>query len=431
MQSRVGSRTRTGLAVAAMCLMLSIAALAGAAGCSMPGGPPPKPATLYEAAISVISERLSRPVESAGPNASPAALEDEQARHQLQNQAIEIAGDFPQIAKAQWFELGLASRSSGVQYAALLAIGKMADYQNGRLSQSFLARVRELANEKVVYKPTGQLVPRNDFVRLAAGYAQYKLTGDPQAVGFIPDYIDWRGKDAEEEKTLSKLRAETVYVLSLMPGLEPQELLKHALGDTDGTVRVMAQNRLAILGDAESMNATINMIHSPTADDALDALKTLESVKLADLRAMDAGKSDPLQPVRMCLANCCEARKNRWGVVEYKPTKREVAMAAIRTMGIHGAATDNELSLALAWLNFRETDSSAAGDEARDQREARVRILAALALGGIGNYDRSAGPLLDTMKNSSIQRLRLAAARASLEVLRRSGRWPAATESGY
>jgi HEAT repeat protein len=215
------------------------------------------------------------------------------------------------------------------------------------------------------------------------------------------------------DKEFDKLRVQVVYVLSLMPAMS-RAVLESALNDPDASVRLMAQNRLAILGHAKAMDLTINTIHTRTADDARDALEALEEAKM-----------DDLMPLRKCLSNCWEPQKTPWGTVRYKARQQEIAMAAIRTLGVHKGTSDKELALALAWLNFKETEPPTPEQAQNDPwHEERVRFLAALALGGIGNFDRSAGPLLQIMKTSPSQRFRLAAAKASLEVLRRSDHWP-------
>ncbi|MDD4889155.1 MAG: HEAT repeat domain-containing protein, partial [Phycisphaerae bacterium] len=280
--------------------------------------------------------------------------------------------------------------------AALLTIGRLADFENGRLSKPFTAKVRQIAQEQAGGGADAK--PRNEYLHLAASYALCKLTGDPQGVLFMADLLAKRKSASGEEKSLAKLRAETVYILSLIPSLKPRPLLQVALADPDIGVQVAAQNRLAVLGDDKALDAVVNMAQSPVADEQLDALDTMGQVKLENLDALRA---------------CFDTARHR-----------EVQMAAARALGMHGDPRGQKL--ALSWLNYKDRDRLSPADLEKDPlHEYRVRFLAALALGAIGNYNQSAGPLLEVIQGSPSRRFQVTAARAGLELLRRSNTWPA------
>ena len=390
MKSLPGSTRR----IAMLLLLLAGGMLAG--GC-MNMMPPPPPTTLHDAAVVVINDVLSHPVEPVTDAAltPDARLELEAARFQLQCQALEIAAEFPEIVKPAWLEEGLASRSDRVEYAALMAIGQLADYQGGSLSRPFQGRARQLADERVT-DASGRQVPRNDYLRVAGGYALYKMTGDPPEVAFMPGYLNWHNKPTQvTDDMFARFRSDVVYVLSKMPSLGPIELIRAALTDPSVEVQVRAYTRLAVLGDLKSTDRTINMLQSPVPDEQLDALDALGEVRMPELA-----------PLQLCL------RTTR---------TKEVQMAAARALGLHGDA--GGLKLAQEGLNYRDPAQLSPDQVSKDPlHQDRVRILAALALGAIGNYDASAGPLLDVIRTSSSRRFQLTAARAALELLRRSGR---------
>jgi HEAT repeat protein len=380
--------------IARMVLLLAGGTLAG--GC-MQLLPPPPPTTLHDAAIAVIADVLGHPVEVVTDSTlSPEArLGLEAGRFQLQCQALEIAAEFPEIVKPAWLEDGLNSRSDRVEYAALMAIGQLADHQGGSLSRPYQGRVRQMVDEHVP-DAGGRPMPRNAYLRLAGGYALFKITGDPQEVAFLPKLLDPRTKPTHvTDEMFARFRSDVVYVLSKMPSLGPAELIRTALTDPSSEVQVRAYTRLAVLGDLKATDRTINMLQSPVPDEQLDALDALGQTRM-----------DDLAPLKLCL------RTSRM---------REVQMAAARALGLHGDTS--ALRLALAGLNYKDPARLSPEQVSKDPlHEDRVRILAALALGAIGDYDRSAGPLLEVIQTSSSRRFQLTASRAALELLRRSGR---------
>lgn len=376
--------------------------VAAGSGCTSLQSAPPPPAELYRSAVAVITEVLGTPVQPITDSTVPEETrrKAELAAFQLQAQGMEIAAEFPTLMQPVWLSDGLGSASDGVRYATLLAIGHLSEFEGGRLGKPLLGRIRQLAAEsaELVQIPPGSPPrPRDEFVHMAAAFATYKLTGETQAVAFIPQLLVVR-RGATADATAARIRTEAVYILSQMPRLAPRPVLEQSAVDPDPTVQAMAQNRLALLGDAKAMDAVINMTQSPLADEQIDALATLGEARM-----------DTLDPLVVAFRS---ARQN------------EVRMAAARALGLHGDTSGQKL--ALQWLRYKDANRLSPADIRKDElHEYRVRILAALALGAIGDYPASAGPLLAAVRDPASRRVQLAAARAALELLKRSNRWPA------
>lgn len=377
-----GRAARQSFTVATVATLAMAWAVGMLAGCRAGGsGSPADPVQLRQASMDVLADVLEntpRPVvdSTMTPGARQSAL---LMQYQLQAQALEILGEFPEIVLGRWLTRALDSPSDGVKYGTLLALGRMASHDNGRLVRPHLARIRELAGDD------------NEYLQLGGGYALYQATGRAEVVRDLPRLLALRGQNEKEEELVSRLRAETVFVLSLMPTLDPKPLIQAQSKDPSEGVQLMVACRLAVLGDEEAIAKVKGLARNrPWADDRIDALNALGDAPLSDL-----------EPLRRALET---------------DQQEEVRMAAARALGLHGDRSG--LKAALANLKFRNTQELNPVDASKDPlHEYRVRFLAALALGTIGDYDAASGPLLEILQTSESKRFKLAAARAALELL--------------
>ncbi len=350
-------------------VLAAAAAMIALTGCGRTPDPA-DPVQLRGEAVDLLADVLQntpRPVtdSTATEKAREAAL---LTQYQLHAQALEVLAEFPDIVQSTWLRRALDSPSDGVKYAALLAIAELADWREGRLSRPHVGRVRELAGDA------------NPYLQLSGSYALYKITGQPQAVAGVPGML--RDENAN-------LRAEAVRILSLMPELRTEPVIRTCAEDASEDVQLMVLSRLAVLGDPSAVKQlTAHARNRPYADDRIDALFALGEAPLGDL-----------EPLRDALET---------------DRQEEVRMAAARALGMHGDRSGQKL--AIRYLDFTDPDPQ---DERQDPlHEYRVRFLASLALGAIGDYDASSGAILEVLQTSPSRRHRVAAARAALELLR-------------
>ncbi|MCG3179877.1 MAG: hypothetical protein BIFFINMI_02227 [Phycisphaerae bacterium] len=352
--------------------------------------PVPQPLELRRASLAILKDVLENtPHPVRDSTMTPDAVEEaRRAQYQIHAQALEVLAEFPEIVQSQWLTRALDSPADAVKYGALLTVGQLADYKGGQLVRTAERRVREL------------LADKNEYLRLAASFALYKLNGSTEALAMIPPLLD------PERTRNPSLRSEAVMVLSLMPGLNPGRLLGEvAAHDPDPSVMSRALMRLAILGDARALDGVIKIARgSLYTEEFLDALWTLGDVPDATLQRASIDALDVLRNLY----------RNEVFI--------ELRESAARSLGMHGDPMG--LADCLQWLDYAPGKHKETGPQTPDPlKEWRVRFRAALALGAIGDYDAAAGPLLKVLTESPSRRFRLTAARAGLELLRRSGRW--------
>jgi len=259
---------------------------------------------------------------------------------------------------------GLKDEHPGVRFAACMALGQFAN-------PDALDVVRSLIND-----PDGS-------VQVAAFFAMERM-------GDTSHRVQWR--DALVRHPDPIVRRNAALALGRLQDKSVLPLLRRvAAEDNDDGVRIQALEAMAFLGDAHAISRFIHDAYGGLGFKQPFALLTLGRVTgeqvLAALRT------------RLSSAPYIEAR-----------------LAAARSLGMQGY--DDGYMLALKSLTWNDTKSGLPDDPPESQVR-RVRSMAALALGEIGNR-KALGPLARLMEKPEEPSVQLAAATAILMILNSS-----------
>jgi HEAT repeat protein len=256
--------------------------------------------------------------------------------------------------------LALRDDEPGVQFAAILATGRLRDHDS-------LAKVRAFADDE------------NPSLRIAAYFAMHRL-GDTTHTGELAEMLLYAPE--------ATVRRDAAYVLGLLEEPEAIKLLARAMRDKDESVRRQAIESLAMLGNPEAVQQLTFAASSGLAASRVAAIDTLANLEKPELV----------------------------GTFQYKFKSGEyieIRLAAARGLGKLGVA--DGFDFALRSLEFNRPMSGVPQDTPQSQI-ARVRQAAALALGAI--RDRRALPALRKQLNDSFDpRVQLAAADAILDII--------------
>jgi HEAT repeat protein len=283
--------------------------------------------------------------------------ENPAVRAQAMEAASEVLGDEARLRIRE----GLEDDHPGVRFAACMALGMLKD-------TGALPSIRALANDP------------DPNVRVGAYFALERM-------GDYSYRVAWRdllcGSDDPE------VRRNATLALGHLGNKEVMPLLRHvAAEDRDDGVRLQALEALALLGDRGAINRF--------EYDAFGGVGFKQPFALLTLgRASDPALLPRLR-ARLRSAPYLEAR-----------------LAAARSLGMQGY--DDGYALALKSLTWNKPVEGLA-DDPPDNQIMRVRSMAALALGDIGDR-RALGRLKVQMETPDDPRVQLAAATAILKIL--------------
>lgn len=284
-------------------------------------------------------------------------------------QAMETAQEVLGPEACLLIQEGLRDEHPGVRFASCVALGKLGDADSAE-------RIRPLTQDL------------DASVRVGACFAMEKL-GDPS---YRRAWVQTLREDPAPE-----VRRNAALTLGLLGDDKVIPLLARAsLEDVDDGVRLQATEAMALLGDQNAISQFIRDSFGGIGFRQPFALMLLGRIK--DPRVIGALRS------RLASAPYLEAQ-----------------LAAAHGLGMQGY--DDGYRLALNSLQWKDVKGGMPDDPPENQI-MRVRSMAALALGAIG--DRGAlGPLHQMMVQPDDPRLQLAAARAILTILQKSPAEPA------
>ncbi len=289
--------------------------------------------------------------------------ENPAVRAQAMEAASETLGDDASLA----IRSGLHDESAGVRFAACMAVGKLRD-------RSAIHEIHRLARDP------------DPNVRIGAYFALERL-GD---AGYREA---WRGELRKNED--ASVRRNAVLALGELGDTSATPLLQRvAYEDTDEGVRLQALEALAYLGDEDAINRFLFDAYGGLGFKQSFALLTLG--KVADDRVL-ATLHD-----RLRAAGHLETR-----------------LAAARGLGRRGYDDGYDLAVESLRWNSPNTDPSREPPDPPANQIMRVRTMAAMALGDIGDR-RALGALTQMMKEMDDPRVQLAGATAILMILNRA-----------
>jgi len=259
---------------------------------------------------------------------------------------------------------GLTDEHPGVRFAACMALGKFAD-------PDARDAVWPLVNDS------------DGSVQVAAYYALERM-------GDTSYRVKWR--DALVRHPDPVVRRNAALALGRLQDKSVLALLRRvAVEDSDDGVRLQALEAMAFLGDEAAINRFIHDAYGGLGFKQPFALLTLGRV--AGAQVLGALRT------RLTSAPYIEAR-----------------LAAARSLGMQGH--DDGYALSLSSLTWNEPETNLPDDPPENQ-VMRVRSMAALALGEIGNR-KALGPLARLMESAEEPSVQLAAATAILMILNSS-----------
>ncbi len=259
---------------------------------------------------------------------------------------------------------GLADEHAGVRFAACMALGHLKN-TDARVAIESLAEDPDRNVRVAVYYALEQV---GDFSRRMQWVALLRRDPDPIV---------------RRNAALALGRLDNTAVLGL--------LQKASVEDEDEGVRLQALEAMAYLGDAYAVSRFIH--------DAHGGLGFKQPFALLTLGRAQGEQVLPTLRSRLRSAPYLEAR-----------------LAAARGLGMQGQ--EDGYDLAISSLRWSSPVQGVADDPPENQI-MRVRSMAALALGDIGNRE-ALGSLAHLMQNERDPRVQLAAATAILMILDRT-----------
>lgn len=274
--------------------------------------------------------------------------------------AIEALVDVRGARAVSVYRTALKSKSAMVRFAGLVALGDVRDRDS---LNEFIAALRD----------------DHPLVRLAAAFAAHRCGETGQGRVLLAAL-----KDSPDEH----VRAEAAHLIGKLGEGKAAAVLRSATRDKSGLVAVQASAALAELGESDGIDRLIEYAYGELNSRML-ALQGLS--RKPDERARDT--------LTFILNNPDEYIETR--------------LAAARGLG----GLNSKAGFDIAERSMSHTD--------KDQNEqARVRVLAATALGAIGD-ERGLPALRDAAESSSDERVQIAASYAMLQILRTAEPTPA------
>jgi HEAT repeat protein len=275
-------------------------------------------------------------------------------------EALQIAAPAEALS---WIRSALHDDNAGVRFAACLALGERKDTASR-------SRFAELLREP---QPS---------VQVAAIFALHRL-GDVSHTNRLPEYLlDQKDPD---------VRRNAAIVLGRLGEPGAVKLLARVMDDPDEGLRMQAMEAMALLGSKEACQDLTFLANSGLGAREVFAINALGQVgdrELSDL-------------FRYKLKSAAH---------------RETRLAAARALGRLGICDGYRIALENLTFNQPDRNPAIVKDDPPESQIVRVRTMAALALGAIGDAAALPG-LADTLRNPYDPRVELAAALAVLQVL--------------
>jgi len=280
----------------------------------------------------------------------------------LRMQALEAFQDVATDEGLPYVVDNLDNGHPGVSFAALMTIGVL------RQSR-YIERVRMLAEDS------------DPNVRIAALFALHRF-GDKSRTGELSDFL-LADRDA-------RVRGNAALAIGRLEEPSAAKPLERALRrEKKEAVKLQVLEGLAMLGNRHAIERLIFSAYSAAPDQASLALMFLANARCAEAE---------------------EVFRTRLRQADHP----EIKLQAARGLGYLGVDAGEELAAAHLWFNSPQRGRK---HDPPEQQIARVRALAALALGAIGNPG-SLGPLkLAFDVEDQAPYVRLAIARAALSIL--------------
>lgn len=277
----------------------------------------------------------------------------------LRCNAIEALVELNGPRSIAMYRAALKSDAAMVRFAGLVALGDIRD--------------RDSLNDMMA-----ALRDPHPLVRLAAAFACYRCGDTEQGRALLSAL-----KDSPDER----VRAEAAHLIGKLGEPKARSALRAAMRDKTNLVAVQASAALAQLGESEGVDRLIEYAYGELNSRML-ALQGL--AQRPDERARDT-----LQYI-----------------VEKRDDYLQARLVAARGLGGLGASTGFEI--ALQSLRYSDRDVN---------EQARVRVLAATALGAIGD-ERALPALRDAAENNDDERVQVAASYAIVRIIRKADAAP-------
>ena len=278
-------------------------------------------------------------------------------------QAVEALESTAPAEALSWIRTALRDESAGVRFAACLALGELKDAASKDRFAEFLR------------DPQPSL-------QVAAIFALHRL-GHASHTHRLPEYLlDHKDPD---------VRRNTAMVLGRLGEPGAIKLLARVMDDPDEGLRLQAMEAMALLGSKEARQELTFLAQSGLGAREVFALNALG--QLGDREFSDT--------FRYKLKGAAH---------------RETRVAAARALGRLGIADGYRIALENLTFNQPDRNPAIVKDDPPEGQIVRVRTMAALALGAIGDPAALPG-LADTLRNPYDPRVELAAAMAVLQIL--------------
>jgi len=283
----------------------------------------------------------------------------------IRAQAIEALHDVAPEQGLPWFREALSDPHAGVRFAACIVLGTM----RHEPSKPLLER---------------RLEDDNQSVKAAAIYAMHQL-GDASRTAQLAELLLY----ASDETT----RANTALVLSKLAEPGAVKLLERAMSDASSLVRLQVLEAMALLGDPGASEQLTMHAHGGPGPWQVTAL---------------------LAVARSEMPNRVPLLEHRFRYGKYVETQ----LAAARGLGWVGRNDGYDLACRMLRFN-RPAFNERNPDDTAGNQVMRIRSMAALALGAIGD-ERALPELQDALDSQDDMRVRLAAAAGLAEILNRN-----------
>jgi HEAT repeat protein len=274
-------------------------------------------------------------------------------------QAIEALQEHGGPKSLPWIRQALRDEVPGVRFAAMLALGSMRD----DVSEP---NIRALLSSDL------------DSDRIAAIYALHAL-GDTRFTGDLAGYL----LKSEDLAT----RRHAALVLGRMGEKGALPLLNLAMHDSDRGLRANVLEARTLLGDAEARNFLKTTSYGGVGEETAFSIVTLGQLRDQSYLNLFRDKLETALHL-------------------------EVKLAAARALGWLGDDTGYEI----AYRSLSFSTSKDEENEPSENRNLRVRQMAALAVGAIGKPE-ALPKLKRMMESAGDPRLQIAAAKAILDIV--------------
>lgn len=285
----------------------------------------------------------------------------------IRAQAIEALSETAPSHGRIFFRQALRDLAPGVRFAASMALGMIRDTGAAEMLRS-------------------RLGDDDPSVRAAVVFALHRL-GEQSYTSVLADNLL---RDPSVE-----VRRNTALILGRLGEPGSIRLLRHAARDKDESVVLQAHEAMALLKDPKALQQLAVQAHDGAGH--RQAMALLAMGRTGNHRFLDV----------------LRLRLNKGPYLETR-------LAAARALGQLGYP--DGLQIALKAADFNPPRPSPADNDSPENRLRRIRTMAVLALGAIG--DRAGLPILKKrLDDQSDPRLQIAAAKAILEILNQGLPW--------